>query len=373
MSEPRREMSLQRLVRRVLAVMLVAVVLYGVLVAYRGIATVSASFGRYAWWTFGAACGLAFANYLLRFLKWEFYLSVLGIRGIPKLESFLTFLSGFVLTVTPGKVGEVFKSLVLYQTRGVAFERSAPIVVAERVTDLVGVIAMIALGSLGFAGGLYWALAGSAVVAALLVFVASPRMSGAFLAALPKFPGALGGIGARVAPKVKTALEQLRALTTPGRLVWPTLLSVVGWSLEGVGLWIILRGFGEETSVTLAAFFYATATLAGALIPVPGGLGVTDKLLEEQLAHLGGVDTGAATAAMLLIRLATLWFAVVVGFLALAALRALQPGFKLAADEVRGEAKEAEGDAFVSRKRKAVSEPGASGDRPGQLEGHEDP
>jgi glycosyltransferase 2 family protein len=373
MSEPQRQLSLGRLVRRVLAVMLVAVLLYGALVAYRGIASVSASFDRYAWWTFGAACGLAFANYLLRFLKWEFYLSVLGIRGIPKLESFLTFLSGFVLTVTPGKVGEVFKSLVLYQTRGVAFERSAPIVVAERVTDLVGVIAMIAIGSLGFAGGLYWAGAGSVVVLALLVFVASPRMSGAFLAALPKFPGALGGVGARVAPKVKTALEQLRTLTTPRRLWWPTLLSVVGWSLEGIGLWVILRGFGEQTSVTLAAFFYATATLAGALIPVPGGLGVTDKLLEEQLAHLGGVDTAAATAAMLLIRLATLWFAVVVGFVALGALRALHPGFKLAADEVRGDANAAEGDAFVSRKRKAGSDPGASGDRAGQLEGHEDP
>src|SRR5690606_37764515 len=139
-SAPRHEMSMDRLVRRVVAVMLVAVVLYGVLVAYRGIASVSASFGRYAWWTFAAACGLAFTNYLLRFLKWEFYLAVLGITGIPKLESFLTFLAGVVLTVTPGKVGEVFKSLVLFQERGVAVARSAPIVVAGRVTALVGVM-----------------------------------------------------------------------------------------------------------------------------------------------------------------------------------------------------------------------------------------
>jgi uncharacterized protein (TIRG00374 family) len=173
----RRHLDLGRIVRRVVVVMLVAVVLYGAIVLYRGLSEVSARFGAYRWWTFAAACALAFVNYLLRFLKWEFYLAVLRIGPVPKVESFLTFLSGFVLTVTPGKVGEVFKSLVLSETRGVPVERSAPIVVAERVTDLIGVIAMIAVGSLGLPGGLPWAVAGTVVVVALLVLVASPRRS----------------------------------------------------------------------------------------------------------------------------------------------------------------------------------------------------
>ncbi|MEZ4441756.1 MAG: lysylphosphatidylglycerol synthase transmembrane domain-containing protein [Polyangiaceae bacterium] len=328
--------SMSRLVRRVVVAMLLGVALYGVMVVYRGLAEVGARFASFAWWSFAAACGLAFTNYVLRFLKWEFYLSVLGIRGIPKWESFLTFLSGFVLTVTPGKVGEVFKSLVLFQTRKVAFERSAPIVVAERVTDLIGVIAMIAIGSLGFDGGLPWAIAGAVLVLVLLIFVASPKLSGPFVAVLPRLPGPLGRFGSLLAPKIETALVQLRELTTPTRLIWPTLLSLVGWSLEGVGLWVILKGFQQDTDLSLAVFFYSTATLAGALTPLPGGLGVTDKLLEEQLTRLGGVETAAATAAMLLIRLATLWFAVVVGFAALGALRARHPGFRMAADGVRG-------------------------------------
>jgi uncharacterized protein (TIRG00374 family) len=324
----RAEISLGTLVRRVVIVMLVAVVLYGAIVLYRGISEVSARFQGYAWWTLGAACGLAFTNYLLRFLKWEFYLGVLAIRGVPKVESFLTFLSGFVLTVTPGKVGEVFKSLVLHQTRGVPIEHSAPIVVAERVTDLIGVIAMIALGSLGFPGGLPWAIAGALVVLALLLLIAWPRVSSALVASLRRLPGAAGRLGARLAPRLELAFGDLRQLTGPRRLIWPTLLSLVGWSLEGVGLWVILRGFGQSTPVTLAGFFYATATLAGALIPVPGGLGVTDKLLEEQLAGLGGVEPAAATAAMLLIRFATLWFAVLVGFGALGLLRMRHPALR---------------------------------------------
>jgi uncharacterized protein (TIRG00374 family) len=321
------DLAIGKIVRRVVVVMLLAVLLYGGLVVYRGVAEISARFESYAWSTFGIACGLSFANYILRFLKWEFYLSVLGIEGIPKLESFLTFLSGFVLTVTPGKVGEVFKSVVLKQTRGVPIERSGPIVIAERVTDLIGVIAMIAIGSLGFAGGLPWALAGAVLVLTLLVFVASPRLSTGSIRLLRRLPGPLGRLGARIAPRLEIALDALRGLTTPARLVWPTLLSLVGWSLEGVG-GVILGGVQQDTALPLAVFFYATATLAGAIIPLPGGLGVTDKLLEEQLARLGGVASDAATASMLLVRLATLWFAVVVGFVALASLRLVQPGFQ---------------------------------------------
>src|SRR5262249_7622575 len=155
-------------------------------------------------------------------------------------ESLLTFLSGFVLTVTPGKVGEVFKSLILFQLRGVPIARTAPIVVAERVTDLIGVIVLITLGSVSFQGGLVWASLGTVVVLLLRGLLASERMSPAGPSLLPHFPGAFGRAGARVAPKIEEALAPLRALTTPRRLIWPTLLSICAWALEGIALWVIL-------------------------------------------------------------------------------------------------------------------------------------
>jgi uncharacterized protein (TIRG00374 family) len=318
---------MSRTTRRVVSVMLLAVVVYGAAALYGGIGKIAASLQHYAFWTFAAACALAFLNYVLRFLKWEYYLAVLDIRGIPKGESFLTFLSGFVLTVTPGKVGEVFKSLILFQLREVPIQRTAPIVVAERVTDLIGVIVLITIGSVSFKGGAVWAAIGSALVLTLLVFVAKPTLSRRVLDLLPKLPGALGRVAGRVVPKVEEALDNVRVLTTPSRLVIPTLLSIAAWACECFGLWVILGGFGEAVpSLPFTAFVYATATLAGALIPVPGGLGVTDGLIKEQLARLGGVAEGTAFASMLLVRFATLWFAVAVGFIALGILRAIRPG-----------------------------------------------
>ena len=111
----------------------------------------------------------------------------------------------------------------------------------------------------------------------------------------------------------------------PSNLVLPALLSIGAWSLECVSLWVVLRGFGQSTSLGLATFFYATSTLAGALVPVPGGLGVTETSLQEQMQALGHVSPTVSTGAMILVRFATLWFAVLVGFVALSLLRRRHP------------------------------------------------
>ncbi|HEY8040624.1 MAG TPA: lysylphosphatidylglycerol synthase domain-containing protein, partial [Polyangiaceae bacterium] len=172
--------------RRVLFAMLLGVVVYGAFAVWRDVHKVAAALARFEWWAFGAACALAFGNYMVRWLKWEFYLARLKIRGVGRLDSLLTFLSGFVLTVTPGKVGEVFKSLVLFETHAIPPARTAPIVVAERVTDLIGVIVLIVLGSLSFAGGLAWAFAGSVLVILLLVVISSRTMSHRIIGFLQK-------------------------------------------------------------------------------------------------------------------------------------------------------------------------------------------
>jgi glycosyltransferase 2 family protein len=308
--------------RRVLLAMLLGVGVYGGFAIWSGLGKMGDALARFQWWAFAAACGLAFGNYLVRWLKWEFYLARLDIRGVGRTDSLLTFLSGFVLTVTPGKVGEVFKSVVLFETHGVPVARTAPIVVAERVTDVIGVVVLIVLGSLGFSGGLLWAGLGASAVFVLLVVVSSRKLSVALIGVLERLPGPFRRIG----PKLHEAYDSLATLVRPVNLIVPTLLSIVAWSLECTALWVILQGFGQDTSFGLATFFYATSTLVGALVPVPGGLGVTETSLKGQLQELGHVAPNTATAAMILVRFATLWFAVLVGFVSLSILKRLHPG-----------------------------------------------
>jgi uncharacterized protein (TIRG00374 family) len=303
-----------------MAAMLLGVAVYGGFAIWRGVDKIGAELARFHWWGFAAACGLAFGS-LTRWLKWEFYLARLGIRGVPRLDSLYTFLSGFVLTVTPGKVGEVFKSVLLYETHGVPVARTAPIVVAERLTDVIAVVVLVAIGSLGLSGGLFWAGAGTAAVATLLVIVSNKRLSYAIIGRVESLPGPFRKIG----PKLHEAYDSLSTLVRPANLVFPALVSLFAWGLECLSLWVVLRGFGESTSLGLATFFYATSTLAGALIPVPGGLGVTETSLQAQMQELGHVAPAVSTGAMILVRFATLWFAVIVGFVALSLLKRRHP------------------------------------------------
>jgi uncharacterized protein (TIRG00374 family) len=308
-------------VRRLLFAMLLAVLVYGGFAVWQGIGKMRDELVRFRWWAFAFACALALGNYGLRWLKWEFYLARLDVRGVGRTDSLLTFLSGFVLTVTPGKVGEVFKSLVLFETHGISVELTAPIVVAERLTDVIGVVALIVLGSLGFRGGLLWAGLGAAAVAIVLGTVASRRASHAIIRAIERLRGPFAGIG----PKLHTAYDGLSTMVKPSNLVLPTLLSIGAWSLECAALWVILRGLGQTTKFEVAMFFYATSTLAGALVPVPGGLGVTESSLQGQMHELGHVAPATSTAAMILVRFATLWFAVLVGFSSLWLLKRRYP------------------------------------------------
>lgn len=307
-------------VRRVLVGVLLGVLLYGGVVAYSGYARVRETLGAFEWSAFGVAVLLASTNYLLRFAKWQYYLRLLGVRHVAAGHSALIFLSGFVLTITPGKLGEVFKSAVLARTHGVAVERTAPIVLAERLTDVIAIVALVAIGSLGFRGGVRWALLGALVVAFALTLVTWQAPVRWLLARVRERPRL-----ARIEPRVAHAFDSLRVVAAPRALVFPALLSLVGWGLEGVALHLLLRGFGLDTALPFSLFFYATATLAGALVPVPGGLGVTEAIIHEQLVHVAGAAPNVATAAMLLIRLATLWWAVLVGFAALGWLRLCFP------------------------------------------------
>lgn len=303
--------------RRVLVGMLLGVAVYGAFAVHTGLAKMGDALARFTWGSFAIACSLAFGNYLVRWLKWEFYLARLDIRGVGKVDSLLTFLSGFVLTVTPGKVGEVFKSVVLFETHGIAVERTAPVVVAERLTDVIGIVVLIVVSSLGFSGGLFWAVAGTLAVVTVLLLVTSTRASHAIIHLIERLPGPFSRLG----PKLLAAYDSLTLILRPANLAIPTLLSIGAWSLECASLWVILRGLGAPTSFELATFFYATSTLAGALVPVPGGLGVTETSLRQQLQELGHVGATASTAAMILVRFATLWFAVLVGFVALSVLK----------------------------------------------------
>jgi glycosyltransferase 2 family protein len=257
-------------------------------------------------------------NYGLRWLKWQWYLSVLGVSGLPKSTTTLVFLSGFAMSLTPGKAGELTKSLFLKDLAGAPIARTAPIVFAERLTDGIAMLLLASAGLVGFRLGAPALLAVAALAVAAVVLVQAQT-----------FAHAIFRLAERISPahkliaSLQLAYDSARELLTWRRLVIAVGIGTVSWAGECLALYLILLGLGAEPGATLlnqATFALASASLVGSASLLPGGLGAAEGTVAGVLELLAGQPKEVAAAATLLIRACTLWFGVALGCVALAAL-----------------------------------------------------
>jgi uncharacterized protein (TIRG00374 family) len=275
--------------------------------------SVGRALANFHWHIALGALGLASLNYLVRFVRWHYYLKLLGL-AVPAGHSFLVFLGGFSLTVTPGKLGEVVKALLLRESHGIAAARTAPIVIAERFTDLMGLLLLACVGIFSFKTDPRFLVVGAGLIGFGLVVVSVEPIAAFFLRLTGRLP-----IVSRMTPKLEEAYQTTAALLRPRPLLLGVVLSVVSWFFECAAFWAVVHGFaGASVELQAATFIYASMTVAGALSFLPGGLGVTEAgmlALLGELAH--GCGRSVAAAATFVTRLCTLWFAVLVGIVAL--------------------------------------------------------
>jgi glycosyltransferase 2 family protein len=252
--------------------------------------------GSFRWELFPLALALTTLNYLLRFWRWQRYLAQLAIE-VPWGRSLTIFVGGLTMTISPAKLGEVLKCGLLRRSFAVPVRRSAPVVLAERVTDATGVVVLALAGG---AGTERWPLLVAALVGVALVVVV---VRGPFL-------GRFAILGE--APGAAAALLETRLL------VAMTALSAVSWLCECLAAYVCVRGLELDLSLADTIVVFSLGSLAGALSFLPGGLGVAETSMTGLIRVLGDVSRAAAAAATVLIRLATLWFAVALGLVGLA-------------------------------------------------------
>jgi uncharacterized protein (TIRG00374 family) len=271
----------------------------------------------FEWWALIAALGLALGNYVMRFGRWQLYLRRQQV-SVPVTSSAIVFGAGLSLSITPAKLGELVKSYLLHEMHDVPAPRTAPIVVAERVTDLIALLVLAIIGVAAYGVDPTLVVAASALVALGLVMLAWPTPTHALIDLFTK-PAKLR----KLREPLHETLRGLGALCRPVPLIIATLIAVPAWGLECIGFALICNAFpGAYVDVGLATVIYAGTTIAGALSFLPGGLGVTEGAMAVALVEgAAKLESSTAVAATLLTRLATLWFAVAIGVVLLAVAR----------------------------------------------------
>lgn len=292
----------------------------------------------FGWWLVPPILGLTLFNYALRFLKWQFYLRLIKVRGLSTRDSFGIFFSAFTMVMTPGKVGELLKSYLLRRAAGTPIARSAPIILAERMTDGIALVILAALGLANTRLG--WPVLVITLIGALLATAIIQHRPTA--ERLLTFGEGLGPLGSRI-HHLRNFYESSYELLRPRPFGIAVLCGLVSWMGECLAFYLVLIGLGLPGSFALlitATSILALSTLIGSVSLLPGGLGVADASIAFLLTLTVAappMTNDIAVAGALLIRFATLWFGVALGAVVVIIYRRLFSGMgALSAEEEPG-------------------------------------
>jgi len=268
------------------------------------------AFREFNWLYFPLILLLTYGNFIIRFYKWEYYRKLLNIE-LKKKVSFLIFMSTFVMSVTPGKMGELLKSYLVREENGTPVSRSAPIIIAERLTDFISVVLLCIAGAFVFDYGKNIVLGVGIFFISCVILISSRTLSLKIISFLEKLK-----IFHKVGEKFHEAYESIYTLVKIKPLLIAVSMSIVAWFLECLGLYIILKVYTSIThidvSIMSAVFIYGFSTIIGSIAMLPGGLGLTEASLTGLMVFLK-IPKDVSVASTFIIRIATLWFSVVVG------------------------------------------------------------
>lgn len=297
--------------RALLLIVLLSAVGYLVFSIWGGWQEVVAAIVRVGIIGIAIALSLSLVNYGVRFVRWQKFLSLLGHR-VHAPESLRIYIAGFGLTILPGKTGETIRSVFL-KHHGVPYPQSLAAFFSEQLSNLISMLLLTSIGLWVYPPAKPLALILAVLILTGLVILQQTRWLQALKAiAHDKLP-------ARPAHFVTSAIEIVlhsgRCFSLP-MLLYGIALGLIAWGAEGVAFYYIMHVLGSNISLQTALFIYSFSMLVGALSFLPGGLGGTEATMVA-LLMLNSIGQPEAVAATVLIRLATLWFAVALGIIAL--------------------------------------------------------
>ena len=256
---------------------------------------------------------LSLVNYVGRGARWHLFTRALGLPTALG-QDLRHFFGGFAMTVTPGRLGELIRLRWLRRETGAAYQRTAPLVLADRAADLAAMALILALAL---------ALSAAGISGALPVVVLA--LGAAWLATRPRLLAwattqayRATGRGARLFGRVRQGARTLARFSSWRVLLPAMALGVAGWLAEGYALYLLLGWMGAEVGLWTAVAIFTFATLAGGLTGAPGGLGGAEAAMIA-LLQVQGVPLEVSVPATAVIRLTTLWFAIGIGALVLPA------------------------------------------------------
>jgi len=322
---------MERLGKNLVLAIALGLAVYAALFFFFNFADVSRALAGFDLGLIPVVLGLVSLSYAGRFVRWLYYLKVLKV-SVPLGQNAAIFAAGLSMTISPGKLGEVLKSVFVRRASGAPIARTAPAVVAERATDGTGMVIWGFVGAFTLNLPPWTMLAFLAVAVFGIAVLRSKTLSQLAERVLLKLP-----LLHKLAPHLHAFHGASNELLGARPLLVGTAISFLSWGLECLGVYLCAVGLGAESGFLMVTFVFAVSSLLGVLSMIPGGIGAVEAGLALQFVRLAGMPTGLAGALTLVIRLATLWWATLIGVLGLLLVRRILGEAALEPASERGE------------------------------------
>ena len=254
---------------------------------------------------------LVSASWTPLFIKWHFLLKNCEIH-VPLKKSILVFLSGPAFEITPGQIGALVKSQILKTSSNIPRTKTVPIIVVEKVYDLIGAVlaSIIGIAILGMEP--YLIIIAILVLVTIFFFVYYRPASEIFFKQITKRK-----FFSKYVENISDFYEIVHKSTNVKVATICILLALTYWFMVSAAAYYTLIAFDINILDYLTVLaIYTTSILLGAISFVPAGIGITEGTITG-LFTLNGIDVSTALILSVMIRVLTLWFSVSVGFIAL--------------------------------------------------------
>jgi uncharacterized protein (TIRG00374 family) len=283
---------------------LFAVFIYLLMCIYADFGELSQAMKNFQWTYLFALFALTTINYLIRYLKWDFFLKRAGVH-LNLRDNLYVFFSGLSMIITPGKIGEIWKGWLIKEIDGAELNKTVPVVIVERITDVLGLAILSLFGILYYRESGYYILTLFLIFSGFFAVIKSKTISNRIISMLEHKIR-------RYNENIKTMHRTFENTMELKGLIGMSFLSAFAWFFECIGMYLVILGFKEYISITEATFIFSFASLAGAVSMIPGGLGVAEVTMSGSLQFFG-LAPATSVGVALIVRFGTLWYGAIMG------------------------------------------------------------
>ena len=305
------------LINKILIIVIAVIAFYAIFLIYSDLNLVKDRLDEFKIEFLPQILSLVVLGWFIIFYRWILLLRHSNIK-IPVSQNFLIFMSGFALSIVPGKIGELIKSQLLKIKFDVPRTKTGPIIILEQLYNLIGivVISCIGLGLMIIFNIEFFEISNYVIIGAvfvlifLLVILNSKKTYETFFHKISKFK-----FISKYELSFEESYETIKKSLRGKLLVVSTILSSLFWLVEATVVYLILLAFDVDIlQFSTIVATYTSSILLGVASFLPMGIGVTEGSLAGFFT-LQGIDVSLALTIVIFIRIFTRWIGVSLGFI----------------------------------------------------------